>query len=128
MGFEEELLRSAPTPRRGRGVGVRLQDLPQGPMDYGLGRDGAVRFSEEVRNEFFGDAFSSPMEDKIETARQRVASGKAAVERQRALVAEKRSQGVESTASEQLFETLERALVVFEDELAATIKRSRPVK
>lgn len=68
------------------------------------------------------------MEDKIETARQRVASGKAAVERQRALVAEKRSQGVESTASEQLFETLERALVVFEDELAATIKRSRPVK
>ncbi len=65
------------------------------------------------------------MEDKIETARQRVANGKAAVERQRALVAEKKSQGVDSAASEQLLETLERALGVFGDELAATIKRSQ---
>lgn len=63
-------------------------------------------------------------DDKIETARQRVANSKAAVERQRALVAQKKAQGIDSAVSEQLLETLERGLVVYEDKLAATIKRA----
>jgi hypothetical protein len=65
------------------------------------------------------------MDDKMGTARKRVENGKAAVERQRALVAEKKARGVDSAVSEQLLENLERALVVFADELATTIKRSQ---
>lgn len=63
-------------------------------------------------------------DDKIAAARKRVTESKEVVERQRATIAEKKVAGLDTKVSELLLGTLEKALAVFEDELASLIKRS----
>lgn len=63
-------------------------------------------------------------DDKIAAAQKRVAESKEVVERQRATIAEKKAAGLDTKVSELLLGTLEKATAVFEDELAALIKKS----
>jgi ABC-type ATPase involved in cell division len=63
-------------------------------------------------------------DDKLSIARQRVENARATLDRQRALVADKKAQGMDAQASELLLATWERTLEVFENDLAALIKKS----
>jgi ABC-type phosphate/phosphonate transport system ATPase subunit len=64
-------------------------------------------------------------DDKLSIARQRVENARATLDRQRALVADKKARGMDSEASEQLLATWERTLEVFESDLTALIKKSQ---
>jgi hypothetical protein len=64
-----------------------------------------------------------PTEPRSARAHRHVTQGRRIVARQRELITEIRDRGADSTSAEDLLSAFERSLAIFEDDLAAIIKK-----